>query len=446
MRILICSKFFYPSDKIGAVRPSNFAKYLAQLGHQVTVITEENSSNLKFDLSKVQIIRTSNSTWIKKIINRNKVRLQTSKPDSPLSQSQSKTSRTGQISTKFEPKVPKVRTKSVMFSLLIEYDYYRIAKRHILKQFNLDSFDIVISSYGPLSSFLIGRTIKKRGIAPKWLCDFRDNMVFNGYPYWLNKLFSSYEKSAVKFANAITFVSQGQKNMFINNNNVGDLHKTKIHTIYNGFEKELMSISPVEKENDILTFTYTGQLYSGVRDFRLLLHALDDLIKEKLVNKDQIKIIYAGSSSDVLRQQLAGFDNIISSCIDYGMVSREVALRIQTESDILIVLTWNTKKEQGILTGKFFEYLQAEKPIISITSGDLANGELTDIISRANLGIACECITYKDDLLKLKNYILKQYQLMIKSENLAYCPNFEQMKKFHYGTITDNFEKIILSL
>lgn len=45
MKILICSRYFAPQNTIGAVRPTMFAKYLSQFGHEVTVITEKVADN-----------------------------------------------------------------------------------------------------------------------------------------------------------------------------------------------------------------------------------------------------------------------------------------------------------------------------------------------------------------------------------------------------------------
>ena len=38
MKILIVSYYFAPQNLIGAVRPTKLAKYLARMGHEVTVI------------------------------------------------------------------------------------------------------------------------------------------------------------------------------------------------------------------------------------------------------------------------------------------------------------------------------------------------------------------------------------------------------------------------
>jgi len=442
MKILICSKLFYPSNRIGAVRPSNFAKYLAEFGHEVTVVTEKNTFEEDFTLPGVKIIRVSNRKLVKKLIDKNTKRVSTNKEKSKGTNQVNNTNPSDKnIKSKIKQQFTKNRRQ--VFTLLVEYDWYKSAKQSIKKQYKKNSFDVVISSFGPLSSFLLGKSIAKLQFANFWISDFRDNMVFDGYPGWLNRLSSNFEKHAVKHAHALTFVSIGQKAIFLNNNNITKNQAKKIHVVYNGYEKKISGNPPIEKEENVLKISYTGQLYSGVRDFSLLFHALDDLINERKINGNKVQIEYAGQNSDELKLQVNKFKHIEKICIDYGFVSREKALEIQKGSDILVALTWNTHKEQGILTGKFLEYLQTKKPIIALTSGNLPHGELTQMIQELKLGIACEYINYNEDYLKLKNYIQNQYNLIMDNKELNFAPDLKKISEFHYENIVLNFEKII---
>jgi hypothetical protein len=444
MKILICSKLFYPSNRIGAVRPSNFAKYLAEFGHDVTVVTERNNNNEDFTLPGVEIIRISNSTMVQKMIDKNNKRVKANKEKSINVSTNNKKSSNKSIKSKFKQLI--LKNRSQVFALLVEYDWYKSAKQIIKRQYKKNSFDVVISSFGPLSSFLLGKSVSKLRLANYWISDFRDNMVFDGYPGWLNKLSSNFEKTAIKRAHAITFVSRGQKEIFLNNNNISKNQANKIHVVFNGYEKIISENQSIKKEDKILKIAYTGQLYSGVRDFSLLFHVLDDLIKEDKIDSNKIQIVYAGQNSNELNLQINKFKHIEKICTDYGFVSREKALEIQKVSDILVALTWNTHKEQGILTGKFLEYLQAQKPIISLTSGNLPNGELTQMVQNLKLGIACEYINYKEDYIKLKTYIQKQYNLRIENKELDFNPDYSKISEFHYAKITKQLMIIINSL
>lgn len=445
MKILICSKLFYPSNRIGAVRPTNFAKYLTAFGHDVTVFTEKNSYDEDFNMLGVKIIRVSNSAMVQKLIAKNTKRVTTKKVKTKSTKVQVSKKKFLNTSIKSRIKQSFIKNRRQLFSLLIEFNWYRVARRAVLKQYQVNSFDVVISSFGPLSSFLLGKSAAKLHIAKYWISDFRDNMIFDGYPGWLNKISHNLETVAVNRAHALTFISKGQKTMFLNNNFINKKQKRKIHVVYNGYEKEISEVRFAKKEDKILTFSYTGQLYSGFRDFTLLFHVVNDLIEEKQIDFKKVKIIYAGQNSNELILQINKFKYIKNICTDYGFVSREKALRIQEKSDILIALTWNTHKEQGILTGKFLEYLQANKPIIALTSGNLPYGELTQMVQDLHLGIACEYVNYQEDYLKLKNYIVKQYNLILSGKSLNFSPKTEEIRKFHYDAIIRSFNKQILT-
>ena len=445
MKILICSKLFYPSNRIGAVRPSNFAKYLAEFGHEVTVVTEKNIFEENFTLPGVKIMRVSNRKLVKKLIDKNTKRVSTNKEKSKGTNQVNNTNPSGK-SIKSKIKQLFTKNRRQIFTLLVEYDWHKSAKQSIKKQYKKNSFDVVISSFGPLSSFLLGKSVSKLQFANYWISDFRDNMVFDGYPGWLNKLSSNFENYAVKHAHALTFVSKGQKAIFLKNNNITKNQAKKIHIVYNGYEKKISENSSIKKEENILKIAYTGQLYSGVRDFSLLFHVIDDLIEENLIDSKKVRIEYAGQNSNELKLQVNKFKHIDKICIDYGFVSREKALEIQKGSDILVALTWNTDKEQGILTGKFLEYLQAQKPIISLTTGDLPNGELSQMVDNLNLGISCEYFNYNDDYSKLKNYIHKQYNFVIDVKELNFAPDYKKISEFHYEDISKQLMNIINSI
>lgn len=70
MDILICSKLFFPDSSIGAVRVTNFAKYLKEMGHQVTVITGPTKATLQEEplSNSINIIRINHSNTTLKLI------------------------------------------------------------------------------------------------------------------------------------------------------------------------------------------------------------------------------------------------------------------------------------------------------------------------------------------------------------------------------------------
>lgn len=447
MKILICSKLFYPSNSIGAVRPSNFAKYLAELGHEVVVVTEETFGPQDYKLNVVDIIRVSNSPRVQRFIQINQLRITKREKANEASEFNHVTTKKSALQIKITDPLRKFLSvsKSQLFMLFIESDWAFSSMQIIKKKYKKKYFDIVFSTYGPTGSHFLGYRIFKLGTARHWISDLRDNMVNEDYPFWLNLFYKNAERKILNYAKIVTVVSEGQKTMFINNNKKYCPNTDKIFVVQNGYENQFIPLQSNNK-NQLIRIAYTGQLYCGKRDFSMLFHVIDDLIGENKIDTKHIEILYAGPSSEDLKLQISLFSNVKLICNDLGKVEREKALQIQNESDLLVALTWNTRKEQGILTGKFLEYIQAYKPIISLTCGNLANGELSAMVESLNLGIACEYITYETDYIRLKEYIVLQYQHTLNGEVTNFSPDLIGIQKFHFQNITRNLNEIFMQI
>lgn len=446
MKILICSKLFYPDNSIGAVRPTNFAKYLNRFGHSITVIAQENQDFGEHDINEAKILRISNSKTIKALITRTndylstKQGIGTRKHPNP---SGIFVSTDNNLSTYVKGFYRSSRRQ--IFHLLVELDWFRQARRLIKGNYKKDSFDIVISSYGPFGSYQLGYFVFKAGYAAKWISDIRDNLTNTEYPFWLNLFFRHIEKKMVRNAAAITFVSKGQKEVFRKSLRNVSLGFEKLHIIYNGYEKTLEPIPRVNRDK-ILRISYSGQLYSNQRDFSMLFEALNSLLEEKLIDKKKFSFFYAGPDSNDFVKQLSQYDILKDVCKDLGYIDKSSVSELQKRSDILVVLTWNTLTDKGILTGKFLEYLQVFRPIISLTSGNVPNGELTEMVNRLNIGIACEYIHYEESYMRLRQFLLNQYNQIQNNETPIFSPKIDEIRRFHYEQITKNLDTLCTSI
>jgi len=88
---------------------------------------------------------------------------------------------------------------------------------------------------------------------------------------------------------------------------------------------------------------------------------------------------------------------------------------------------------KGILTGKIFEYLQANRPIIAIAPTD---GDLAEIIQATNSGISIGF----DDEVKLKKSILELYNAY-KNANLVI--DSKGVEQYHRKELTNKLALII---
>ncbi len=446
MNILICSKLFYPNNAIGAVRVTIFAKFLHEKGHNVTVLTGASNHFAASDIEQsLQIVRVNNSNGALKLMSR--VERSINSPQTATYNKEQKIRK----SERFGKTLSSLRSLRLqIYTLLLEYDWYAQAKKIINDKMRETHFDIVISSYGPLSSYLAARYIVKQKQASYWISDLRDQMENEEYPQIINRVYKHYENDMIKKVNAITVVSIGQREMLRKLVGETSFLTQQVHVVYNCFEKELPrftkeSASFLYKRSKKLNIVYSGSLYNGKGDMSMLFKALHELLVEQKVLLTNFQIHYAGKNSAELYDQASGFQ-LAESIVDHGYLSRAESIRLQESADILVVLAWNTKKEQGILSGKFFEYIQSFKPIISIVSGDVRLAELTEMVENFKLGIGCEQISEDVDLPRLKDFLYVRYQCVMNGSEIDFNPDIEQISQFHCKNIGIKVEKICFDL
>jgi hypothetical protein len=102
-----------------------------------------------------------------------------------------------------------------------------------------------------------------------------------------------------------------------------------------------------------------------------------------------IEFQYAGSDLAALLRQTRETD-LEGIVLDRGMISRRGALEMQRASDLVVVATWNTEADQGIMTGKLFECFMMRRPILGIVNGDKDDSEFKRVVSRVRAGCVYE--------------------------------------------------------
>jgi hypothetical protein len=107
---------------------------------------------------------------------------------------------------------------------------------------------------------------------------------------------------------------------------------------------------------------------------------------------------------------------------------------MQYESDFILVATWNTISEQGILTGKVFEALMLNKKIVATISGDKENSELKELIDTHGAGIALE-----SNFIDSKDYFNFSQLILSSSNNSLSFDDLKSnhpFKKFHFSELS----------
>jgi len=260
-----------------------------------------------------------------------------------------------------------------------------------------EQIDAIISSSSPVTCHLIAKALAEKYRVP-WVADLRDLWTQNSY---LNhcaprRFFEkNLELRTLGRASALVTVSKPLAD------DLNRLHThAQVYVITNGFDPEDACFDRPEL-TEKFTITYTGMLYDGKRDPSMLFEALQNLIKNGVIDPDRVEVQFFGSQDPWLFDDIRGtnLDNIVKV---FGLVPRDVVLQKQRGSQLLLLLLWNNPQERGVYTGKVFEYLAAGRPVIALGGPD--ESVVKDLFNETQAG---HYISSLEDL----EAILSQYYL-----------------------------------
>lgn len=301
-----------------------------------------------------------------------------------------------------------------------------------------DDYDVIVTSFSPRWVHLLGKWVKDKYPSVVWIADYRDSTLsIVDVP---KKEKRSFTHIYTKTADCIIGVSQG----VLDNLALPKLQMSKVIT--NGFDPEDLG-KRIRKIEDRFIISYTGTLYDNGEcrsDLRPFFIALKELIEEKEVDPSKILVVYAGSNSDIFRDQMRLYKSIIPS-LDAGFISRADSYKLQESSSILLLCTWNTKSMQGVVTGKIFEYFSSGVPIAGLCTGDLKNSTVKEMLASSHTGFCYEEANKETDHTKLKQFIGTQYRVW-KTTGLSGCDtNKEYIASFGYDRIASNVYNVFLT-
>ena len=242
-----------------------------------------------------------------------------------------------------------------------------------------DTFDAIFSSAHAVSSHIIASNLASESGIP-WVADFRDLWTQNHYNshFKARTLFEQrLEINTLKNADALVTVSEPLSKK------IAQLHADRpIFTIPNGFDPDQLNRGhPLSEE---LTITYTGNLYRGRRDPTILFKVLREMFDQNPRSSDRISINFYGKKEPWLYELIEKFDLSDITRV-HGTVSREESIEKQRMSQILLLLTWDNPEENGVYTGKLFDYLAARRPILSL--GLAGGGVVRELLEDTNSGV-----------------------------------------------------------
>ncbi len=393
--ILIITYYWPPSGGAGVQRWLKFSKYLPEFGCTPIILTvdEKQASYAQLDHSLMQEISPDLRVYKTHTFEPyNLYRKLSSKKEIPYGgfSNQKKV-------TAFEKFSRWIRGNIFIPDPRKGWNKYALKKA--IELIESEKIEVVVTSGPPHSTHLIGEKIKKiTGV--RWIADFRDpwtdiyyykELYHSGIATWFDKIL---EKRVLSNADKIITVSE----------EVGKLllkkipnESEKIVVIPNGYdEADFKNARPLE--NEFFTITYTGTISMSYR-IESFVEAVYLLPKEV---KTKIKIRFVGNVPDEILQ-LFKLKNIDSMVEVLGYIPHDQAISQMLSASVLLMAIPDSPDNKGIVTGKFFEYLAAKRPILAIGP---QGGDVDILIQKCQGG---KLFSY-DDKEKMLQYILDIYE------------------------------------
>jgi len=426
IRLLMLCRYFSPENKIGAIRPAKFAKYLNETGqYKITVIA---AMPYGIDCPAYELTQDGIEIF----------RVDTGRLASHLHFK--KADKGAAFSSQKSNSQNKKSLKRFIIGLVFRFRLFgeKYAMLQNAKRILNDGsrqFDVMFSTYNTEFGHILARWYKKKHQGLKWIADFRDSVwLTNSTPKQIKKAKRFAQKTA-KHCDMITAVSQG-----ILQTHAEDFEGRETQVIYNGFDSAdipEVSVTP----DGILKLAYTGELYSGRRDLTPIFKALDTLAKEGKIDISKVQVIYAGNSGGIFEEQIRPYQNI--PYLNKGFIPRSEALSLQLSSDILLLASWCHKGDKHTLTGKYFEYLGMKKPILSVISGEETGCILKELITEHKLGFCYEEANDALEFNMLCDFLEQQYQNLVEKGSVLFSPNEAYIESYEYRNIAKEMDNLI---
>lgn len=253
---------------------------------------------------------------------------------------------------------------------------FEIVKK--LESFDGFKPDVIYASCLPVSSGSLGAHFSDYYKVPL-VIEFRDKWVDSPYRNvnFIRRIFEKrYERELFRKASAVVGASEwlaslGMKYSLMSNvvyTGLDDINTS--NTLVNNYKFDFID----ETKKLIL---YTGMVYPGKRDPLKLIEIFNKNIDSI---SDDYQLIFAGKNFDYIESQSTS-----GSVVFLGQIDRAMVLELQKRSDILLLLTWDNIQEKGVISGKVFEYLAAQKPILHI---GYAEGEVAKLVNSSGLSFS----------------------------------------------------------
>ncbi|MDX5586448.1 MAG: glycosyltransferase family 4 protein [Aureibaculum sp.] len=423
MKALIITYYWPPAGGSGVQRWLKFVKYLQDFDVEPVVYTVENpdyvitDDTLKKEIPNgIEIIKQP--IW---------------EPNNLLTLFKSKQQKTSAGFLNPDPSFLEKQLQYIRANYFIpdaRKFWVKPSVRFLSEYLKNNKVDVVITTGPPHSLHLIGMELKRR-FPIKWISDFRDPWTdidyFHQLPLTKKTIQKHYqlEEEVVSTADCVLVVGKTMKEKYLKFNQ-------NIEVITNGFD-DIDDESKVELDIKF-SIVHIGMMNAD-RNPRILWKVLSDLIKENQEFAEDLQLKFVGKLAHEVFESIN--NNKLTSVIEYitYLPHKEVVI-FQQSAQILLLAVNKVPSANGIITGKVFEYLQANRPILAIAPTE---GDLAEIINSTKAGRVVDF----DDEETLKKDILEMYEAYKKHKLVV---NSKSIEQYHRKNLTGQLADVIKNI
>ncbi|HMS64766.1 MAG TPA: glycosyltransferase family 4 protein [Ignavibacteria bacterium] len=426
-KVLVITYYWPPSGGAGVQRILKFVKYFPQSGIKPFVLTvkEDKASYSVIDKTLLNDIPAEAEIF----------RTDTFEPYDYYSKLLGKKSIPTGFSNESSPGLFQKFSRFIRGNFFIpdgRKGWIKFAFREACRIIERESIKTVITSSPPHSVQIVGLKLKKK-YDINWIADLRDPWTdiyyYNEFNHlkFAKKIDSDYEKEVLEKADKIITVGKSLKNLFAGKSKKID--PAKIHVISNGFDEDDFKLKGNTKttSDDEFIITYTGTLAESYKP-EVFFKALEKVRDKYSDVKFSLRFIGNPATSIIEKIKNSSLEN---NLVLIPTVTHEKSVEYLLSSTVLLLVIPEIKDDKGILTGKLFEYLGSQKPVICIGPSD---GDAADIINECEAGktfernMETEIADYIEELVQnrklnmdidIKNNCFKKYSRQSQTKEIS---------------------------
>ena len=409
-KVLIITYYWIPSGGAGVQRWVKFAKYLRQYGWEPIIYTPENPEYPSIDYSfekdipaDITVLKTP--IWEPYNVYRN------------LTGKKNQAINAGFISENKKQGWKDKLSIWIRGNFLIPDPrrfWIKPSVRFLSDYLNENPVDAIVTTGPPHSMHLIGMGLKKNFPSLPWVADFRDpwtNIDFYkdlNLTWLADKIHHKLEREVLQNADTVLVVSRGMEEEF------ALMKPKKLRVITNGYDESDVQVGTLTLDGRF-SISHIGTL-NAARNPRIVWKVLSEICAENVDFKKDLQIQLVGKVDFSVLEDIQSY-GLQEQLLKIDYLSHSEAIAKQNSSQVLMLLINQSGNAKGILTGKFFEYLAAKRPILAVGPTD---GDAAVVLNETGAGVIVDFADEQETKTAILNYYnqYKKGTLSVQSESV----------------------------